>query len=161
MTSVLTLIAESTETPAEQAPRPRHSCVGRIVALDEGVPRVDFPENPHGPIVARLALPAMDADLLAKQWQDSDVLIVFANGDLQQPIITGVVRHSLEDPLYHSAEWEGFRQLFLRAEDELVLQCGEARIVLRRDGTLTILGKEILSRAMTRHRIRGGTVDIN
>jgi len=60
-----------------------------------------------------------------------------------------------------SPDWDGFRRLLLKAEEELVLQCGDARIVLRRDGKLTIIGKEILSRARQRHRIRGATVDIN
>jgi len=138
-----------------------NACVGVVVALDEGVPRVDFPGNQSGPIVARLALSAIDGDRLAQQWKDTEVLLVFADNDRQRPVITGLVRSSLDDPLYQTAEWEGFKHLFLRAQEELVLQCGDARIVLRRDGKLTIIGKEILSRALARHRIRGATVDIN
>jgi hypothetical protein len=120
-------------------PIPLGARVGTIVALDDGaVPRIDFPGNPHGPLVARLALSAADAERLARQWKDTEVLIVFASQDIRQPVITGLVRDSLEDPLYHIADWEGFSQLFLRAEDELILQCGEAKIVLRRDGKVTI-----------------------
>jgi hypothetical protein len=136
--------------------------IGRIVALDEGaVPRIDFEGNPHGPLVARIALSTADADRLSAQWKDAEVLIVFASQDLRQPLITGLVRHSFDDPMHQIADWNGFRQLFLRAQEELTLQCGDAKIVLRRDGKVTIVGKEILSRAQDRHRIRGATVDIN
>jgi hypothetical protein len=136
--------------------------VGTIVAMDDGtVPHIDFPGNPHGPLIARLALSAADAERLARQWKDTEVLIVFASQDIKQPVITGLVRDSLEDPLYQVADWEGFQQLFLRSQEELTLQCGEAKIILRRDGKVVIVGKEILSRAKGRHRIKGATVDIN
>ena len=139
----------------------RQPTIGRVVRLDEArIPVVDFPGNTHGPTPARLALPSADADLLARRWEHTDVLIVFVDDEISRPVIIGLVRESLDDPSY-TADWEGFKQLLLKAEEELVLQCGDARIVLRRDGKLTILGKEILSRARQRHRIRGATVAIN
>jgi len=154
--------APGADRRSEEGAVGRHAQLARIVNIDEsGVPRIDYPENPHGPVAARLALPAVDADRLAKAWRDLAVLIVFAAGDSRQPVITGIVRHTFEDVLDETADWEGFRQLTMRAQDELILQCGDAKIVLRRDGRLTILGKEIVSRALQRHRIRGGTVEIN
>ena len=161
--AALKLVRESTEVGPDATDLvPTRACVGAVVALDEGgVPRIDFLGNPHGPLVARLALSAADAERLATEWKDAEVLIVFANHDARQPVITGLVRDSLDDPRYQLADWEGFPQLFLRAQDELILQCGEAKIILRRDGKVTIVGKEILSRAQERHRIRGATVDIN
>jgi hypothetical protein len=136
--------------------------IGRIVAVTEsGIAHIDFPGNPHGAMAAKLALSSADADRLWRAWKDTDVLIVFANQDLRQPVITGMVRNSLDDPLYQISNWEGFRQLTLRAQEELTIECGDSRIVLRRDGKVTIVGKEILSRALERHRIRGASVDIN
>jgi len=134
--------------------------VGTVVAVQDGtVPRVEFPGNPHGPLIARVALSAADGERLSTNWKDTEVLIVFANRDVRQPVIVGLVRDNLRDPNYYVGE--GFPQLCLTAQDELVLQCGEAKIILRRDGKVTIVGNEILSRARTRHRIRGGSVDIN
>lgn len=136
--------------------------IGRIVSVTEGgIAHIDFPGNPHGAMAAKLALSAADADHLARAWKDTDVLILFANQDLSQPVVTGMVRDSLDDPLYQISDWEGFRQLILRAQEELTLECGDSRIVLRRDGKVTIVGREILSRAQGRHRIRGASVDIN
>jgi hypothetical protein len=151
--------AEPASVVESRAP---HACIGRIVTVDaNSVPHVDFESNDAGPIAARLALSSADADRLARNWHQMEVLIVFADGDARQPVITGLVRNALDDPLYQIADWEGFRQLLLRAEEELVLECGDARIVLRRDGKLTIVGREILSRAAQRHCIRGATIDIN
>jgi uncharacterized protein DUF6484 len=140
----------------------QYACRGRVVALDDdGVLRVDFSGNPHGPIEARVALSASDAARLARRWKESEVLIVFADGDVGQPIVTGILTKNLKEPLSQMEDWETFRRLLLKADEELVLECGEAKIVLRRDGKLTILGKEIVSRALGRHRIKGATIDIN
>jgi hypothetical protein len=159
----LKLVPISTDPRADAAdPVAQHPCIGRVVAVDDGtVPHVDFPGNPHGPLAARLALSPPDAERLARQWKDTEVLIVFAHRGTRQPVITGLVKNSFDDIAGEMVDWEGFRHLLLKAEEELVLQCGEAKIVLRRDGRLTIVGKEILSRALERHRIRGATVDIN
>ena len=157
----LVLAPTAVQSPSND-PIPVLARVARVVALDErGVPCIDFPGNLDGPQVAKLALSAVDAERLARHWQDTEVLIVFAGEDIRQPVITGLVRNSLKDIAYEMQDWEGFRQLVLKAEEELVLQCGDAKIVLRRDGKLTIVGKEILSRALERHRIRGATVAIN
>jgi hypothetical protein len=151
----------SDATSGRSTATPRHPTIGRIVGLDPAkIPLVDFPGNAHGPTPARLALPSADADLLVRHWEQVEVLLVFVDDEISRPVITGLVRESLNDPSY-VADWDGFRRLLLKAEEELVLQCGDARIVLRRDGKLTIIGKEILSRARQRHRIRGATVDIN
>ncbi len=136
--------------------------VGKVVSVTpEGVPLVDFPGNPHGPLAARLALAASDGERLSRCWAEVEVLIVFADLDMRQPLLTGIIRHSLDEVQQHVTDWEGFRQLCLRAQEELTMECGDARITLRRDGKVVIVGREILSRAQGSHRIRGATVDIN
>lgn len=146
--------------PAE--PAPLGARLGRIVAVDgDGVPCIDFEGNPHGPLAARIALSAVDAAGLAGAWRDVDVLVVFAGQDIRQPLIAGVVRSSLEACRQHVDDWSGYQALRLRAVDELSLQCGEARMVLSRDGRIRLMGLEIQTRAKGRHCIRGGTVEIN
>ena len=159
--SALKLVTVSTEVGADSSHQVSGSaCIGRVVSVgNDAVPLIDFPGNSHGPLVARLALSAADTERLAKQWQDREVLIVFVGHDTRQPVITGLLRNSFDG--VEIAECESFERLLFKAEEELVLQCGEAKIVLRRDGKLTIVGKQILSRALERHRIRGATVDIN
>lgn len=52
---------------------------------------------------------------------------------------------------------------FLKLESarELILQCGQAKIALRADGRITILGGYILSRSTGPTKIKGGSVQIN
>jgi hypothetical protein len=49
----------------------------------------------------------------------------------------------------------------ITAEKELVLECGEASVSLRRDGKISIKGRSILSRSKGVHKIQGGSVRIN
>ena len=156
------ILVATEDTSSADTATPLGARLARIVTVDEhGVPFVDFPGNPHGPLAARLALSAADASQLVTCWNEVDVLVVFVGQDLRQPLVSGIVRDSLEDCRRHVDEWIGFERLALRARDELALQCGEARLLLRSDGSVSIVGKEIVSRAKGRHRIRGGTVEIN
>lgn len=163
---MVTILVEKQDLPKEEtavsAAPTRAVVVGTLVEVDTaGVPRVNYPGNTRGVLVARVALAGADAARLAAQSNPSHVLIAFADADERQPVIVGVVRDTLADSSGEVTDWEGLRTLVLKAKDELILQCGDARIVLRRDGKLTVVGKEIVSRATGRHRIRGATVDIN
>jgi hypothetical protein len=52
-------------------------------------------------------------------------------------------------------------RLLLEAEREIVLQCGKASITLTREGKVVIRGADLLEASTGRHRIKGGTVEIN
>jgi hypothetical protein len=49
----------------------------------------------------------------------------------------------------------------ITAKRELTLQCGEAAITLRHDGKVLTRAVDIAAVAKRRHRIKGGSVDIN
>ena len=51
--------------------------------------------------------------------------------------------------------------LRLESEKELILECGKAKIALRADGRVTILGGYVLSRSKGVNKIKGGSVQIN
>jgi hypothetical protein len=51
--------------------------------------------------------------------------------------------------------------LFLNARRELVLQCGKARVSLRADGRIVILGGYLVSRSSGVNKIKGASVQIN
>jgi hypothetical protein len=46
-------------------------------------------------------------------------------------------------------------------DDQIVIQCGKACIQLKSDGTVSIRGTNVASRASHTNRIRGGNVQIN
>ena len=143
--------------------------VGTLVGIDEdGTVRVDFPGNTLGALPARLMhsvasapIPVQDDPLAA--------LLVFENGDRSEPLVLGWVAETWTGPMQvpvgrtdtrREVIVEG-RSLVLRADEELVLRCGNASIQLRRDGKLIIKGTELVSRASGVNKIKGGVVNIN
>jgi hypothetical protein len=53
------------------------------------------------------------------------------------------------------------RRVVLEASDEVVLRCGRASIILRRNGRVQIKGAYVETSAEGVNRIKGGTVQIN
>ncbi|SAL29663.1 hypothetical protein AWB70_01774 [Caballeronia cordobensis] len=93
------------------------------------------------------------------------VVLAFEAGDITRPIVLGVLRGQsgwpLPDmPAQVEVEADGERML-VRAREQLVLACGEARIVLHRDGRIDIKGHSIVSEAVAVNRIRGGRISLN
>jgi len=53
------------------------------------------------------------------------------------------------------------RVLNLDAQEEINLRCGKSEITLRKNGKIVVKGVEIISRAVTKNKIRGASVLIN
>ena len=149
--------------PPAVVPQPL-TTAGRLVSwTDEGLPVVDYAHNAFGPRPARvlgeLARPTLEHAEAAQR----EVLLVLADGAPPQPYIMGVVQPApgaggaLPGPV---VERDGDR-VVIEGEREVVLQCGEAKLVLRRDGKIIIHGRDVTTRARRRHRIKGGAVLIN
>lgn|GEM_PF-553735 len=49
----------------------------------------------------------------------------------------------------------------ITGQEEIILQCGEASITLRKDGKIVIRGKSLLNRASGVNRIMGASVQVN
>ena len=49
----------------------------------------------------------------------------------------------------------------LKADSEIVFKCGKAMLKMTADGTISIRGANVVSRASNTNRIRGGNVQIN
>ena len=58
------------------------------------------------------------------------------------------------------AQVDGVR-IRIQARDEVVIQCGKASIVMRRNGRVVIQGCHVETRAAGTNRIRGGQVRVN
>jgi len=65
----------------------------------------------------------------------------------------------------HAAQdWEATvdgTRVRISARDEVVIQCGQASIIMRRNGRVVIRGTYVETRAAGTNRIRGGQVRIN
>jgi hypothetical protein len=75
---------------------------------------------------------------------------------LQAPVSHAAV----EEPQVIEADVDG-RRVRIVARDEIVLQCGEASITLRRNGRIIIKGTYVETSSEGTNRIKGGQVRIN
>lgn len=53
------------------------------------------------------------------------------------------------------------RRVEIKAENEIVLRCGESSITLTKSGKIILRGAYVLSRSTGVNRIQGGSVQIN
>jgi hypothetical protein len=111
-------------------------------------------------LTARTTLP------LKRAMIGRDVVLVFDGGNVQAPIIMGVLE---AQPLVEGARApepgvtihaDGERHV-IEAEREIVLRCGDASITLTRAGKVIIKGNYILSRSTGYNKIKGAAIDIN
>ncbi len=90
------------------------------------------------------------------------VLLTFVDGDESKPVITGlldapdVVPAAPSEALASAVSTER-----IEAKDELVLQCGKARISLRADGRIVIKGGYLLTRSTGLNKIKGASIQLN
>lgn len=132
-------------------------CVGALV-IHEGELRVDYPGNRWGPLAARTTV-------TIEPGEARPVLLVFENGQLDRPIVVGLLDplpplapEPRQDPLDLRID---ARRLEIEGHDEVVLRCGQASITLRRNGRVLLRGTYVETRAEGVNRIKGGSVQIN
>lgn len=132
---------------------------------------VDFSLNPApGPIAARFTIP-LDAQTVSNAVRDQQkAVLVFEDADPLRPIVTGLVQPlSLKqnDPVQiqfsqglDEAKIDG-KRLSFEAAEEIVLRCGKASLILRKNGAVQLKGAYVISHSSGVNRIRGGSVQIN
>jgi hypothetical protein len=74
----------------------------------------------------------------------------------ESPVLLGL----LDPPPSHS-EKNSPKNLRIDSEEELVIQCGKAKIAMRADGRIEIRGGHLISRSSGPNKIKGGSVHIN
>jgi hypothetical protein len=166
-----TYLAENKRV-AEDLERIEGVRVGKIITVDEsGQAFVDFPGNTQGPVSARFTNSIKPGMLQKTVSADRDVLLVFENNDPELPIIIDTL-YSLVDEITESStialETERPKDVLIDgkrvtfdAQEEIVLRCGKASIILSRDGKIVIKGTHLLSRSRGMNKIKGGAVHIN
>jgi hypothetical protein len=132
--------------------------LGEIIGVDDA----------GRPLVGWNGLAAVAAQAVwtpnAPAWRDcigAGVLVGFLNGDETQPIVLGLLEppriQESPDPRAEKTP----ETLRVQAGRELVIECGEAKISLRKDGRIEIRGTHLISRSSGPNKIKGGSVFIN
>lgn len=146
--------------------------VGQICGYDpERGLLVDFPQNlAAGPIAARWTMALDEATVNQAIAAQQKAVLVFADGDPAQPIVTGLIQplqlkaagpaDEVKLPGQPEARLDGKRLTF-EAEEEIVLRCGQSSLILGKNGRVQLKGAYVLSHSTGTNRIRGGSVQIN
>ena len=130
--------------------------------LPDGKVRIALPA--HG-IAALRATPVCALHALCEGEQ---IAVMFEQGDTSRALVLGPMAgapsHAQapahESALAHEALIDNER-IVIEAGQEIELRCGEASIILTRDGRILLRGSDITSHASDTQRIRGGSVHIN
>jgi hypothetical protein len=89
-----------------------------------------------------------------------EALITFERGDPSRPIVIGLIGGTARTAPPIAVDCDGGR-LVIRADREVVLQCGDACVTLTRSGKILIRGTYLSTRSTGATRIKGGSVQIN
>ena len=123
---------------------------GALQGFDrEGQPQVEFEWQSRSHRAAARSLIALDDTAVGSQ-----VALVFEQGDVTRPVVIG----RFQAP---SSKTSLPERIQLAAGREVVLRTGKASITLHADGTVTLSGEYVISRAKGVNRIKGGSVQIN
>jgi len=144
--------------PDEPARRFDGVVIGILLGFDpEGAPLVAFPGNPSDTAVPARAMTNPDTDDAGRE-----VALLFEGADPTRPLLLGVLQRPQTHPArpIAQASCDGDR-LVLRADREIVLECGRACITLTRAGKVIIQGAYISSGSSGMHRIKGASIEIN
>ncbi len=140
--------------------------LGKIVAVDEtGQARI------HLPSIAVDPIPALSLCALREELIGHTCAVQLIDGDASRPLIIGMVHAQSEQQLQRDTATDSShstltvtqngKRVEINAAEELVLQCGETRIVMSSDGLIEIRAPYIDSHALATQRVRGGSVQIN
>jgi len=156
---------------------PGEIIIGTLIEVNkQGQPLVDYSENPSEQSLVALTTLTMDQKQVGRQ-----VALLFKNGDLNSPVIMGVIHSPLHEMLENfdqtgstqetSVEIESDlsvddvridgKKIVFDAKEEIVLKCGESSITLTKSGKILIRGKYLLNRSTGVNRIMGGSVQVN
>lgn len=138
------------------APSLPAALLGHVVACDaeQGL-LVDYPGNSAGPLPARTLVALDQTTLQQAAAARTPAALVFEAGDPARPLLLGLAQAPARE-----ARVDG-KRITLTGEEQVELRCGEASIILRRDGRLVIRGAYVETRAKGTNRIKGGSVQIN
>ncbi|RWA75171.1 MAG: hypothetical protein EOR43_01570 [Mesorhizobium sp.] len=129
--------------------------IGIFLGFGDDAPLVVFPGNPRETALAARSLAELTSDMIG-----AEVALLFQDGDPGRPLIVG----RIIDPAHRSNVPQVIRdgeRMRITANERLELRCGQATIIMEKDGHITIRGTYVTSHASAANRIRGGSVNLN
>jgi hypothetical protein len=150
-------VARVSRAPVRAAAASRNAGPGLVLGVvartDERGVWVELPGHARSAVQARVMTPPGAPAPRPTLMPGQAVVLMIDRSRGAAPILLGV--------LQPSSPPEPERRLELEAHDEIVLRCGEASVVLRRNGRIVVRGVHVETRARGVNRIKGGSVSIN
>jgi len=170
---------ELTQNKAHIAPG--EIVIGSLVEINNlGEPCVNF-DGISG------SLKAISTISITNEHIGKQVALLFANGNLEHPVIMGLIHNPLHDLLENFEQTQNTtdessrdniettpvgklkvddvlidgKKVIFKAQEEIVFRCGESSITLTKAGKILIRGKYLLNRSTGVNRIMGGSVQVN
>jgi hypothetical protein len=166
---------------------PGEILIASLAAFDEqGKPLVSHPLISNAAPIAAITTLGLSHQHIGRQ-----VALMFVNGQLNQPIIAGLIHSPLyalldnisvavdenniekdvvvfESPLPAREKRDSSetlqidgKRILIEGQEEITLSCGEASITLTKAGKILIRGTYLQSRSSGVNRILGGSVQVN
>ena len=139
------------------------STAGRIETVSaEGRIRVRHAHHPE-PVEA-MTLVALDLDA---RLEGLRVLLAFLDDDPTRPVLLGPLGEGALDPNLGAARRASLaetvlvRDLELSASNSVSIRCGRSRLLMDRFGKIVVKGRDVLTRAAERNRLKGGSISLN
>ena len=121
----------------------------RLIGFSDGRPLLAIAGMEEATRAIAHSIPLNESDI------GKDVAVMFDRGDHNSPIVIGQLDLRLGVKNKAASKTE------IVAEHEIVFKCGKTCIKMTSDGTVSIRGANVISRASQTNRIRGGNVQIN
>jgi hypothetical protein len=140
---------------------------GHLTGVDDEGRLLFQPEGSReAPVPVAIGIELSDGALLKAARQQRRAIAVRTADATARLVLIGLVRERVSTralqarPGQLEVQVDG-ETLILRAERDLVLECGESKLSLRKDGKIVISGTNVLSASRGPHRIKGATIALN
>lgn len=146
--------------PLTQTFAPGEVFIGTLINIDpDGRPCVTALGSTE-PLAALSTLP------ITRRHLGRQVAVSFVQGQANQPLILGLIHNPLlelliDPPNAKNPDTHIDGRRVIQSQEEIVLQCGDASLTLRKDGKIIIRGKYLLTESAGVHRLVGGSVLVN
>lgn len=169
---VIPLRAARASSARSSSPAARGPVIGRLVHASKGGFSVDYPGNTLGALQARTVVSPVVLSRACRDGVRPEVILAFEEERADRPVILGLVH---AEPKVGSAGRAGMvqepqespealidgKRVVLEGKDEIVLKCGKALLVMRRNGRIVVRGTHIETDSEGVNRVAGMVVEIN
>jgi len=148
--------------------------IGIVIDISStGSPLIDYPGNSSNSPVPALATVDINQASIGRQ-----VAILFANGDLTQPVVIGLIRNMVDsfsdneklDANSNNKEIQNLKSIDVKVDEEnlvfsaknqVTFKCGKASITLTKAGKVIISGEYVISKSTGVNSLKGGSIQLN